>query len=154
MWGNVWRRFQWRSGCFADAEAAPPRRHFYLNAKMCFNRFSIQQARAGSRHQPAAPHQPGLSFILPACIIDDTRASPLQPTPAQPAHSSPASPGRHNQQIRWYQILTIRKQQRQPGPAVMRTRFLLEICYLLFFELLLVQAENSAFEFGIRKISS
>ena len=85
--GNVWRRFQWKSGCFADAEAAPPRRHFYLNAKMCFNRFSIQQLgqAAGSCSPPART-----IFHPPACIIDDTRASPLQPSPA---NSSPALPG-------------------------------------------------------------
>ena len=64
--------------------------------------FSKLGQAAGSCSPPART-----IFHPPACIIDDTRASPLQPSPAQPstAQHSPAqpsqpSPGRHNEQIR------------------------------------------------------
>ena len=69
--------------------------------------FSKLGQAAGSCSPPART-----IFHPPACIIDDTRASPLQPSPAhsslaQPSpaqastaqHSQP-SPGRHNEQIR------------------------------------------------------
>ena len=51
--------------------------------------FSKLGQAAGSCSPPART-----IFHPPACIIDDTRASPLQPTPAQPstAQHSPAQP--------------------------------------------------------------
>ena len=110
--------------------------------------FSKPGQAPGTRQQlPASPDylsSSPLVLLMTRAPAHSSPASPLQPSqPSQAQSADPLIPDTYNPQT-----------AAAAGPAVMRTRFLLEICYLLFFELLLVQAENSAFEFGIRKISS